>query len=99
MLTMCNNAPVFRKNHAYMFAVVVPSNACVAASGGAPRCERRHFAFQKAVNYNAKGRLLEAKRRPFVTRWVTGGYAVGRKRAQKRRRAASQQPHARNLRS
>ena len=99
MLTMCNNAPVFRKNHAYMLAAVVPSNACAAVSGGAPRCERRHFAFQKAVNCNAKGRLLQGKRRPFVTRWVTGGYAAGCKRAQKRRRAASQQPHARNLRS
>ena len=99
MLTMCNNAPVFRKNHAYMLAAVVPSNACAVAPGGALNCERPYFAFQKAVNYNAKGRLLEAKRRPFVTRWVTGGYAVGRKRAQKRRRAASQQPHARNLRS
>ncbi len=49
MLTMCNNVPVFRKNHAYMLAAVVPSNACAVAPGGALNCERPYFAFQKAV--------------------------------------------------
>lgn len=54
-----------------MLAAVVPSNACAAVLGGAPRCERRHFAFQKAVNCNAKGRLLHANRPSFVVRFAS----------------------------
>ena len=50
--------------------------ATVGARGrGRPFCERRSFTFQKAVNRTVKGRLLQAKRRPFATRCATRRYA------------------------
>ena len=39
--------------------------------------ERRSFALQKAVNRNAKGRLLEAKRRPLGNPLTVNGLQRG----------------------
>ena len=37
--------------------------------------KRPHIVVQKTVFRPLKGRLLQAKRRPFATRWFTGCYA------------------------
>lgn len=39
------------------------------------KCERPHFALQKAVFQAVKSRLLQPERRPFVTCWLPGSYA------------------------
>lgn len=39
-----------------------------------PFCKRLPFTLQKVTSWSVKGRLLEAKRRPFISHWVSMGY-------------------------
>ena len=46
------------------------------ATGFRMKLKRPSFTFRKAVNRMLKGRLLQYKRRPFVTPWVSVRYAL-----------------------
>lgn len=39
-----------------------------------PFCKRLPFTLQEVTSWSVKGRLLEAKRRPFISHWISTGY-------------------------